>query len=121
MAGTITAGIVVTDTLSDGTNSTSATNPIRGSAKAWVNFNLATSTVRQSFNVSSITNLGTANAQVNFTNALTDADFSAVASCNQSTSIPNVTAFNASYVQVYFPYYNGPFVNPTIACVAVFR
>lgn len=121
MPGSITAGTITIDTLSDGTNSTSATNPIRGSAKAWVNFNLATSAVRQSFNVSSITYIGTANAQVNFTNAMTDANFAALTNCETGTAIPNVTGYNASYVQVYFPYYNGPFVNPSFVSVAVFR
>jgi len=118
---TVTAPTLSSTNLSDGTNSTSTTNAIKGSAKAWVNFNLSTSTIRESFNVSSITNLGTANAQVNFTSSLTDANFAALAACDTTTAIPNVTAYNASYVQVYFPYYNGAFLNPTLVSVAVFR
>lgn len=66
MAGTLTLS-----TLSDGTNSTSATNPILGSAKAWVNFNgTGTPAVRASYNVSSITDNGTGDYTVNLTNAL---------------------------------------------------
>jgi len=71
MAGTLTLS-----TLSDGTNSTSATNAIQGSAKVWVNFNgTGTVAIRASYNVSSITDNGTGNYTVNFTNALTDANY----------------------------------------------
>jgi hypothetical protein len=69
-------GTLVITTLSDGTNSTSATNPIRGSAKAWVNFNgTGTVAIRASYNVSSITDNGTGDYTVNFTNAFSDADY----------------------------------------------
>jgi hypothetical protein len=70
MAGTLTI-----TTLSDGTNSTSATNPIRGSAKAWVNFNGTTSAIRASYNVSSITKSATGNYFINFTTALPSANY----------------------------------------------
>lgn len=72
MAGTLTIS-----TLSDGTNSTSSTNCIQGSAKAWVNFNgTGTVAIRASYNVSSITDNGTGDYTVNFTNPMSDADFS---------------------------------------------
>jgi len=50
MAGTLTIS-----TLSDGTNSTSSTNCIKGSARAWVNYNGSGAAIRNSYNVSSIT------------------------------------------------------------------
>jgi hypothetical protein len=63
-------------TLSDGTNSTSSTNCIQGSAKAWVNFNgTGTVAIRASYNVSSITDNGTGDYTVNFTNAFADANY----------------------------------------------
>ena len=72
MAGTLTIS-----TLSDGTNSTSATNCIQGSAKAWVNFNgTGTVAIRASYNVSSVTDNGTGDYTVNFTNAFSDANYS---------------------------------------------
>ena len=72
MAGTLTIS-----TLSDGTNSTSATNCIQGSAKAWVNFNgMSGASVRTSYNVSSVTRTGTGVYTVSFTNAFTDANYS---------------------------------------------
>jgi hypothetical protein len=46
-------------------------------AKVWVNFNgTGTVAIRTSFNVTSITDIATGNYRVNFTNALTDANYS---------------------------------------------
>jgi hypothetical protein len=62
-------------TISNGTISTSSANVING-AKAWVNFNgTGTVAIRASYNVSSITDLGTGQYQVNFTNAFADANY----------------------------------------------
>ena len=81
------AGTLVITTLSDGTNSTSATNCIQGSAKAWVNFNgTGTVAIRASYNVSSITDNGTGDYTVNFTSALADGDYSV-----QATTLPIAT------------------------------
>jgi hypothetical protein len=83
------AGTLVITTLSDGTNSTSATNCIQGSAKAWVNFDgTGTVAIRASYNVSSITDNGTGDYTVNFTNAFADTSYSAVASSSISNSGP---------------------------------
>jgi len=78
-AATITT--VTSTTLSDGTNSTSSTNAIQGSAKAWVNFNgtVATpSTIRASYNVTSITKNATGDYTINFTNAFADNNYAVV-------------------------------------------
>ena len=82
--GTIANGTVTTlttTTISDGTNSTSATNCIKGSAKAWVKYqggNGNTSgVIVGSYNVSSITTSSAGIWIVNFTNALADANYSA--------------------------------------------
>jgi len=75
MAGTLTIS-----TLSDGTNSTSSTNCIQGSAKAWVNFDGASSpSIRASYNVSSITWNTTGDYSINFTNAFVDNNYCATA------------------------------------------
>lgn len=56
--------------------STSMANAVNGSAKAWVNFNgSGTVAIRASYNVSSITDNGTGNYTVNFTNAMPDANY----------------------------------------------
>jgi hypothetical protein len=70
MAGTLTIS-----TLSDGTNSTSATNPIKGSLKAWANYSGTAQTIRASYNVSSITRVSTGIYTVNFTNAFSDTSY----------------------------------------------
>jgi hypothetical protein len=83
-------GTLVITTLSDGTNSTSATNPIQGSAKAWVNFQgTDTVAIRASYNVSSITDNGTGDYTVNMTNALADANYAFVGTAGGGTVNPN--------------------------------
>ena len=73
-AATITT--LTSTTLSDGTNSTSTTNAIQGSAKAWVNFNgVSGATIRSSYNVSSVTRTGTGQYTINFTNAFANANY----------------------------------------------
>jgi hypothetical protein len=78
------AGSLTLTTLSDGTNSTSVTNCIQGSAKAWVCWNgTGTPAIRASYNVSSITDNGTGDFTVNFTNAFTDTNYAlAGITCN---------------------------------------
>lgn len=79
------------DTLQNaaGTVSVPVNTVVNGSAKAWVNFNgIGTVAIRAGFNVSSITDNGTGNYTVNFTNALADVNFSAVAN---SKSADNTT------------------------------
>ena len=53
--------------------------------RAWVNFNgTGTVAIRADFNVSSITDDGTGGYTVNFTNAMPDANYSAVSTLGQS-------------------------------------
>jgi hypothetical protein len=64
------------------------------SARAWVNFNgTGTVAIRASGNVSSITDNGTGDYTVNFTTAMADANYSAVAAATD-TGNP-LTALNA--------------------------
>jgi N-methylhydantoinase B/oxoprolinase/acetone carboxylase alpha subunit len=89
MAGTLTIS-----TLSDGTNSTSATNPILGSAKAWVNFNGTGNAVRDSYNCSSVTIAGGV-VTISFTTALSNANYSIVGMTNYN----NVICLSSSVIQ----------------------
>jgi hypothetical protein len=55
----------------------------QGRAKAWVNFNgSGTVAIQDNFNVSSITDNGTGNYTITYTNAMSDANYSAVLSYN---------------------------------------
>lgn len=93
-------GTLVITTLSDNTNSTSSTNCIRGSAKAWVNWNTGggTPTVTTSYNVSSITYRGTGLLTINFTNAFTDANYSMTGSVGSSSGTAGVIGINDNAV-----------------------
>jgi hypothetical protein len=118
------AGTLVITTLSDGTNSTSATNPILGSAKAWVNFNGADGTRRASYNVSSVTRTATGKYTVNFTNAFADANYCANFSSSPSggyanSALPVVTqaTTNCTVETIW----GGAYFDSTNCMLSVFR
>jgi hypothetical protein len=72
------AGTFVSDTIQDGAgNSTSTTNCIQGSAKAWGSYTGtgSTPTLRSAFNISSVTRNSTGNLTFTFTTALTDSNY----------------------------------------------
>ena len=62
--------------------------------KAWVNFNgTGTVAIRDSFNVSSITDNGTGDYTVNFTNAMSDANYS-ISGCTSNDATGSTTNIN---------------------------
>lgn len=70
------AGTIVSDTIQNGAGtSTSTTNVINGSAKAWVNFNGGTGAIRGSYNVSSVTRNSNGNYTIAYTNSLANANY----------------------------------------------
>jgi hypothetical protein len=127
MAGTLTIS-----TLSDGTNSTSATNCIQGSAKAWVNFNgIGTVAIRASYNVSSITDNGTGDYTVNLTTAMPNANYAinvnispnyasayaaspAINATGTTESAPTTSAFRFTTVSTGGTTYDVKYVNVSI-------
>lgn len=88
------AGTLVITTLSDGTNSTSSTNCIQGSAKAWVYFAGATGTISGSYNVSSVTRAAVGSYVINMTNALSSANYAVVGSQTRDASTNSLIASN---------------------------
>lgn len=95
------AGTLVISTLSDGTNSTSSTNCIQGSAKAWCRFTGSTAAINGSYNVSSITRNSTGYYTVNFTNAMTDTNYAMLGSQSSGSAASSVSVFmNSSGVNV---------------------
>lgn len=82
MAGTLTIS-----TLSDGTNSTSSTNCIQGSAKSWCNFNGTNGSIRSSYNCSSVTRNSAGDYTYNFTNALPNANYTVAGTAMYSSSV----------------------------------
>jgi hypothetical protein len=89
-------GTPLSTTASAGTNTTqiATTAFVRAdnNVKAWVNFNgTGTPAIRGSLNVTSITDLGVGNWQVNFTTAMTDVNYSAVCSSRHSAGVTYLT------------------------------
>jgi hypothetical protein len=81
---TIGTNSVTFPTLS--TSTTEADNAASRVARAWVNFNgTGTVSTRASFNVSSITDIGTGDYAVNFTTAMSDANYVVVVGGRRST------------------------------------
>ena len=57
------------------TSGTEGDNVKQRVAKAWINYNFSSDSTRDSFNISSVTDNGTGNAQFNFTSNLANANF----------------------------------------------
>jgi hypothetical protein len=95
------ASPTITGTVSNGTISTSSTTIIAGSSKAWVQFNSSGGVVG-SYNVSSVTNNSTGLYTVNFTNAMSNGNYAAVA-CPIGTNNQNVMtySFGTTSFQIY--------------------
>ncbi|ADD94772.1 hypothetical protein [uncultured phage MedDCM-OCT-S09-C399] len=81
-----------------GNNSSTPNQVAQGRAKAWVNFDgTGTVSIDDSFNVSSITDNSTGNYTINFTNAMSNAEY-AVAGSVETTNATSVvvTTFGTS-------------------------
>ena len=96
--------------------------------RAWVNFNgTGTVAIRQSFNVSSITDNGVGDYTVTFTTALADANYCASvaglegAANGTISKISNLTAYTSSLIRVSYNAGAGPAFDVATACVAIFR
>ena len=101
--------------------------------RAWVNFNgTGTVAIRASGNVSSITDNGTGDFTLNFTNALVDTNYSlvGVSSGVDGVSYPSIVApslstlFTTTTARVQVAGSNGDITavrDPSIVCVSIFR
>ena len=114
------AGQLTIDTLRAGSGVLATQNGMTGICKAWVNFNgTGTIAIRDSFNVSSITDNGTGRYQVNFTTAMPNANYGASVSVSSmpavsdanlvstdanggSRAVPTTTAFSVTTFNAQF-------------------
>ena len=62
-------------TITNGTDTISVANNVRGGAKAWINFNGQTNFIRNSFNISAFTDEGTGQYRFTFTTPMPNADY----------------------------------------------
>ena len=96
---------------------------VNGTAKAWVNFNgTGTVAIRRAFNVSSITDNTVGNFTINFTTAMVDANYSAIAAQDVSTSYSNsvmLDTYRTTTVKMYV-YSGNASADPSNASVAIF-
>jgi len=88
--GVTTAGSI----LVTGEGNSTTTNLQQGLAKAWSHLNVSSGTpaISDSFNIASLTDVGTGNTTNTFTNPMNNDDFSVPSSCD---------AFNISSVESY--------------------
>ena len=82
--GTLTGVTSISSTTADTPVILHDSSSNSNTCRAWVNFNgTSTVSIRADFNVTSITDNGTGDYDVNFTTAMPDANYSAVATSNQ--------------------------------------
>ena len=101
-------------------------DPTINAVNAWVNFNgTGTVAIRASYNVSSITDVLDGLYEVNFTNAMTDANYVALAICEEpgSDNGENVMTYTflTTSVRVITRDRAGTRTDSPIVCVAVIR
>ena len=101
-------------------------NEQAGLAKAWVNFNGTTaspSTIRASYNVSSVTKGGTGSYAVNFTTAIIDANYCVLTSHGQNgvTNPGGNTAFSRTTSNVAIVHWDSGAQDVVDMYVAIFR
>ena len=96
--------------------------------RAWVNLNgTGTVSIRDSFNVSSITDVNTGTYTANFTTAFSDNDYCAFCSggheSNSSTPRGFETVYNYQTTSVKFDFRNesGSETDPEVCCLVVVR
>jgi len=88
---------LVVSNISDGTSTIGITSTSKGSAKAWVNFNgTGTVAIRDSYNVSSVTDNGTGNYTVSFTTPMNNVNY-----CCQVTGGNNAGTGQGAWSSVY--------------------
>lgn len=112
--------------ISDGTNSTSTTNVVKGSAKAWVNFNgTGTVAIRNAHNVTSITDINTGEYDINFTSNIGYDDYCALGTCRHVDGFSadgNVSFggnLSGSSFRIFVTYGNVSYVDVSTVCLAV--
>jgi hypothetical protein len=111
---------LVAQTISNGTVSTSSANVIQGSAKAWVNYNGNTQTLRGSYNISSVTRTGAGAYTLNFTNSFADANYSAVFGSETQTTL-NIGTPATSNLTIVCRNTAGTNIDVAFICAAIFR
>lgn len=116
------AGRITISTLNNDTGVLATQNGMNGICKAWVNFTGSSASINGSFNVSSITRQGTGQYIVNFTTAMSNANYAVNVNTWQSVSQQN-QGLNINTLATTSFYMNtlegGTLTDPTRAYVTV--
>ena len=118
----VTAADVAATTLS--INAGYGSNAAAYGCRAWVNFNgSGTVAIRDSANVSSITDNGVGDYTVNFTTAMVDANYSVCISAGQNGNIDReeLNTLTISSVRMNFTESGVAGRDPTFVCAVIFR
>jgi len=110
------------DTLSNkaGTASVPSDTIVSGTAKAWVNFDgQGTVSIRESFNVSSITDVGTGTYYVNWTNVFAGEYITTVGG-GSSTYNTGASPSTTTYCTVLNRNDAGTYTDPSVLCAVAF-
>lgn len=95
--------------------------------RAWVNFNGTSATPitpRANYNVSSVTKSGTGSYVLNFTNALSDANYSVVGSVGPASAggeALQTNSFTTTTVAIFTSTQTSGLLDRAYVCVAIFR
>lgn len=125
------AGQLTIDTLKASTGVLATQNGMTGIAKAWINFDGNSgsgNTIRSSFNISSVTRRGTGAYTVNFSTAMSNANYSVVAAGADTTDYgtdfpaqgPSVDTFTTTSVNCATGSNTNTLANWNIICLSVF-
>ena len=106
------AGQLTIDTLRASSGVLATQNGMTGIAKAWVNWNGSTATIRDSFNVSSVTRSATGNYLVNFTTAMPNANYAVAVSVSSMPAVSDANLISLDNT-------SGSRTNPTTTALAV--
>ena len=90
----------------NGGNNSTPEQVLQGRAKAWIHFSANDNSIRDSFNISSIDDLGTGAHRINFTNSFANKNYCAVSMSgefanllgNNPERIPRVSNFNTGSI-----------------------
>jgi hypothetical protein len=118
------AGRLVVTTLNNDTGVLATQNGMTGIPKAWLRYNGATQTIIGSYNISSVTYNSTGNYTANFTTAMPNANYAALAG-SSFFSVPEgrngaILSQTTSAVQIAAGFSTWTYTNSDYVAVAVF-
>jgi len=108
---------------SDGTTTTQPSIPAldQRMAKAWVNFNgTGTVAIRDSYNVSSITDIGTGNYRIDLTSSLDNNNYSVVSSIGGNIGFARVHNLSTTTVQLLTYLVSQALTDVDTVCATIF-